>query len=156
MIEVKATNVGHRPITIIDGGIIYWTGGGFSAGKNKMLFHTLKEAETLEFCEELSDLASIRQYVSFGVRDHNRKVWLINKDNMHYLYDISFGNERRDNKFNKLDPKAYAKKREKSLRRYLKFCKKYDFPNELRGRCGFSLGDEYISEKIKREFEIGR
>ena len=156
MIEIKVTNIGHRPITIVDGGYIEWALSGFSAGQNKMLFKTLREAETTDIYEDIQDISTIRRYVSFGVKDHNRKVWLISKENMHYLYDLSFGNERRDNKFNKLNPKSYAKQREKQLYSYLKFCKKYDIPNELRGKCGRFLGDEYLSDKIKREFEIGK
>jgi hypothetical protein len=153
-ISLTVTNVGIRPITVKDMGTVSWAFGSYGAGKNKNLNKTLKEAESFVIDEPIESFSSIRRIKDIGVRDHSGKLYLLEKKQLYRLYDLSFGNEKRDNKFNDLNAKKHSKNRSKSLKKYLKFIQRYNLENELKGKAGLSYGDNLIDENIRKEFEI--
>ena len=135
-------------------GTISWAFGSYGTGHNKNLNKTLKEAETLVIDEPIKSFSSIRLIKGIGVRDHSGKLYLLDKKELHRLYDLSFGNEKRDNKFSDLDAKKHSKKRRKALKQYLRFIHRYSLENELKGKAGMSYGDNLLEESIRKEFEI--
>lgn len=153
-IEIHVANVGKRPITINDAGTIGWSSGSYSAGENKFLYKTLSEAENVKILEPLQSFAHIKRIKGIGVRDHNGKLWELSKNNMYELYSFAYHFEEPNNPFQYFDVKKYAKSREKALKNYLKFIKKYKLKNELVGNVGVAIGDKYISEEIREIFKI--
>jgi len=153
-ISLAVTNVGIRPITIKDMGTVSWAFGSYGAGHNKNLNKTLKEAETFEIKEPIKNFPSIRLIKEIGVRDHSGKLYLLEKSDLYKLYDLSFGNEKRENKFNDMDAKSFSRKRTRALKQYLTFIRRYHLDNELKGKAGMSFGDNYLKESIRQEFEI--
>ncbi|WP_444939395.1 hypothetical protein [Microbulbifer sp. JMSA002] len=152
-IAITVSNVGLRPILIKSAGTVCWSSGGYTCGENKDLYKTLQEAESTVIYEHIENLPSIRRIKKIGVCDHTGKKWYLSKEQIHALYDLSYANSWRENPFNK-GPSSYAKEREKSLKKYLKFIKKYNLKNELKGKAGSAWGDKHINDKIKREFNI--
>ena len=153
-IEINIANVGKRPITINDAGTIDWSSGYYGAGKNKFIYKTLKEAANFKIHEPLQSFDHIKRIKGIGVRDHNSKLWKIKKNNMFELYDLAYHFDKPNNPFQNFNAKIYAKSREKSLKNYLKFIKKYKLENELVGIVGIAVGDKYISKRIRDLFEI--
>lgn len=153
-LEIHVVNVGKRPITINDVGTIDWSSGSYGAGKNKFLYKTLSEAEYVKIYEPLQGFPHIKRIKGIGVRDHNGKLWRLRKNDMFELYSMAYNFEKPRNPFQSFNAKKYAKMRDKSLRNYLKFIKKYKLKNELVGNVGVALGDKYISKEIRETFKI--
>jgi NAD(P)H-flavin reductase len=154
-INIHVSNIGLRPITIKDVGYVDWELGMYCTpvGSWDNYNKTLKEAESIDIKLPLDGKIAIEKIRKILIRDHSNKRWYATGNSMKKIYryvyghDSNFGNDKGFVKLEDLD-----KYRDKSLFQYLKFIKKNNVENKLRGKI--SHPQHSLNKKLAEEFLI--
>jgi hypothetical protein len=154
-INIHVSNIGLRPITIKDVGYVDWALGMYCipVGSCDNYNKTLKEAESIDIKLPLDGTIAIEKIRKILIRDHSNKRWYATGNSMKKIYryvyghDSCFGNDKGFVKLEDLD-----KYRDKSLFQYLKFIKKNNVENKLRGKIPHP--HHSLNKKLAAEFLI--
>jgi NAD(P)H-flavin reductase len=154
-VNIHVSNVGIRPITIKDVGYIDWELGMYCCpvGSCDNYNKTLKEAESIDIKLPLDGTFDIEKVRKILIRDHSNKNWYATNNSMKKIYRYVYGHDSRfgnDKGFIKLDD--LDKYRNKSLFQYLKFIKKNNVENKLRGKITHPHNS--LNKKLAKEFLV--